>query len=133
MKTFLTLIFLFYSNFAFALANDGLLGKKILCSKLLWGFEFFSSDKVNVISTDINDKTEIKEFHYEIDYELPFVNLYSFQNNIKEIAFSIHHKTLRVDIWTMTSGGITTREIIPAGFCEEVKINNLKDYIKELK
>ena len=82
MKIFLTLIFLFYSNFVFALANDGLLGKKILCSKLLWGFEFFSSDKVNVISTDINDKTEIKEFHYEIDYELPFVNLYSFQNNL---------------------------------------------------
>jgi len=64
---------------------------------------------------------------------LPFINLYSFQNNIKEIAFSIHHNTLRVDVWTMTSGGITTREIIPVGFCEEVKINNLKDYITELK
>ena len=133
MKTFLFLIFLFYSIAAFSLPNDSLLGKKILCSELLWGFEFISSDKVNVISTDINNKTKIREFHYEIDSQLPFINLYLVQNEIKDIAFSIHHKTLRVDIWTMTSGGITTREIIPVGFCEEVKINNLKDYIKELK
>ena len=133
MKTFLFLIFLLYSIPVLPLSYDSLLGKKILCSELLWGFEFISSNKVNVISTDINNKTKIREFHYEIDSELHFVNLYLVQNEIKDIAFSIHHKTLRVDIWTMTSGGITTREIIPVGFCEEVKINNLKDYIKELK
>ncbi len=40
---------------------------------------------------------------------------------------------LRVDIWTMTSGGNTTREIIPKGFCEMTNINNLFIHIEKLK
>ena len=130
MKIFIALFVLFSTSLA---VGDNLTGKKFLCSKLLWGFEFISSDKVNVISTDINNKTEVKEYYYETDFELPYVNLYLGKKNIRDIVFSIHQQTLRVDIWTMTSGGNTTREIIPEGFCEEVKINNLKDYIKELK
>ena len=133
MKTFLTLIFLFYSNFAFALANDGLLGKKILCSKLLWGFEFISSNKVKVIDTDINEKTNIKEYYYENDSKLSYVNLYLFENNIRNTVYSIHLNTLRVDVWTMTSGGNTTREMIPTGLCKFVKIDNIFNHIIKLK
>ena len=131
MKIFLFLfILLFFSS---VVKGEDLIGKKYLCSKLLWGFEFISSDKVNVISTDINNQTNVKEYYYEIDPELPYVNLYLIQNNIKDNIFSIHHQTLRVDIWTMTSGGNTIREIIPAGFCKDLKINNLVNYIEDLK
>ena len=131
MKIFLFLfILLFFSS---VVKGEDLIGKKYLCSKLLWGFEFISSDKVNVISTDINNQTNVKEYYYEIDAKLPYVNLYLIQNNIKDNIFSIHHQTLRVDIWTMTSGGNTTREIIPEGICEEVKIKNMLHYIEDLK
>ena len=131
MKIFLFLfILLFFSS---VVKGEDLIGKKYLCSKLLWGFEFISSDKVNVISTDINNQTNVKEYYYEIDPELPYVNLYLIQNNIKDNIFSIHHQTLRVDIWTMTSGGNTTREIIPEGFCEDVNIDNLLEHIEGLK
>ena len=129
-KKFLILFLLFLSG---SLSGNELVGKKFLCSKLLWGFEFISSEKVNVISTDINNKTKIKEYYYETDFELPYVNLYLRENNIRDIVFSIHHQTLRVDIWTMTSGGNTTREIIPAGFCKDIKINNMVNHIEDLK
>ena len=33
----------------------------------------------------------------------------------------------------MTSGGNTTREIIPPGFCQEVDIINITKYIEDLK
>ena len=89
MKIFLFLfILLFFSS---VVKGEDLIGKKYLCSKLLWGFEFISSDKVNVISTDINNQTNVKEYYYEIDPELPYVNLYLIQNNIKDNIFSIHH------------------------------------------
>ena len=131
MKKIFILFFLFFSSLVFA--DDNLTGNKLLCSKLLWGFEFISSEKVNVISTDINNKTKIKEYYYETDFELPYVNLYLRENNIRDIVFSIHHQTLRVDIWTMTSGGNTTREIIPEGFCKEVNLHNMLNYIEDLK
>ena len=131
MKTFLILVVLFFSFSLFA-GND-LSGKKFLCSKLLWGFEFISSDKVNVISTDINNITTVSEYYYEIDFELSYVNLYLNKKNRENIVFSIHDKTFRVDVWTMTSGGNTTREIIPAGFCKNIKINDIVAHIEELK
>ena len=131
MKTFLTILVILFSFSV--LARDDLTGKKILCAKLFWGFDFLSPNKVNVISTDINQKTYVNEYFYEKDAKLPYVNLYLNQENLKNKTFSIHNKTLRVDIWTMTSGGNTTREIIPVGFCKEVKVKNLKDYIKDLK
>tara|TARA_Y100001970_G_C13613956_1_gene546214 strand:- start:48 stop:443 length:396 start_codon:yes stop_codon:yes gene_type:complete len=131
MKTFLTILVILFSFSV--LARDDLTGKKILCAKLFWGFDFLSPNKVNVISTDINQKTYVNEYFYENDSKLPYINLYLNQENLKNKTFSIHNKTLRVDIWTMTSGGNTTREIIPVGFCKEVKVKNLKDYIKDLK
>ena len=131
MKTFLTILVILFSFSV--LARDDLTGKKILCAKLFWGFDFLSPNKVNVIITDINQKTYVNEYFYENDSKLPYINLYLNQENLKNKTFSIHNKTLRVDIWTMTSGGNTTREIIPVGFCKEVKVKNLKDYIKDLK
>ena len=131
MKTFLTILVILFSFSV--LARDDLTGKKILCAKLFWGFDFLSPNKVNVISTDINQKTYVNEYFYENDSKLPYINLYLNQENLKNKTFSIHNKTLRVDIWTMTSGGNTTREIIPAGFCEEVKINDMIKYIEYLK
>tara|TARA_Y100000590_G_scaffold427215_1_gene537100 strand:+ start:800 stop:1186 length:387 start_codon:yes stop_codon:yes gene_type:complete len=122
---------LFFSSSV--IAKEDFTGKKFLCSKILWGFEFISFDKVNVISTDINNITNIKEYYYESDSKLPYVNLYLVENKIRNAIFSIHDQTLRVDIWTMTSGGNTTREIIPAGFCEEVKINNMVNHIENMK
>ena len=116
-----------------SLAADDLKGKKLLCPKLLWGFEFISSEKVNVISTNINNQTSVKQYYYEIDFELSYVNLYLSKNNTKNAVLSIHREKFRVDIWTMTSGGNTTREIIPAGFCKVVKIHNIIEYIESLK
>ena len=114
MQKIFILVFLLFPSLVFA--DDDLIGKKFLCTKLLWGFEFISSDKVNVISS-----------------QLSYINLYLNQKNIRDAVFSIHQQTFRVDIWTMTSGGNTSREIIPAGFCEEVKINDMIKYIEYLK
>tara|TARA_B100001123_G_C15239075_1_gene998361 strand:- start:828 stop:1229 length:402 start_codon:yes stop_codon:yes gene_type:complete len=130
MKIFVYLFFLLSTSLVFG--ND-LTGKKLLCSKLLWGFDFISSDEVKVISTDINNITYVNKYYYKADNKLPYVNLYLSQKNTTNAIFSIHNQTLRVDIWTMTSGGNTTREIIPAGFCREIKINNILNYIKNLK
>ena len=130
MKKTLIILVLFFSLSVFA--NDNLTGKKFLCSKLLWGFEFISSDKVRVISTDINKKTTFKDYYYEIDSTLPYVNLYLSKKK-RDIILSIHYQTFRVDVWTMTSGGNTTREIIPAGFCKDIKINNMVNHIEDLK
>ena len=113
-------------------ADNNFLGKKYFCYKMFWGFDFISSNFVKVIKTDINFKINSKKYFYEKDFKLPYINLYSYEDDIKTKIYSIHEQTLRVDIWTMTSGGITTREIIPVDFCKEVNINNLEDYIKGL-
>ena len=126
----LILFFLFLSG---SISGNELSGKKILCSKLLWGFEFISSDTVNVISTDTNNITRVKEYYYKYDFELSYINLYLSKQEIKNAIYSIHYLTLRVDIWTMTSGGNTTREFIPAGFCKDVKIDDMLSYIEGLK
>ena len=128
--TFLDMFFLLSTSLVFG--ND-LTGKKLLCSKLLWGFDFISSDKVKVISTDINNQTFVKEYYYETDTELPYINLYLDEKKIRDLTFSIHYQTLRVDIWTMTSGGNTTREIIPEGFCQKIQIKNILNHIENLK
>ena len=129
-KIFFVFCFLFSLSI---IASEDLTGKNYLCSDLLWGFEFISSQKVNVIDTDINNKTSIKEYYYKTDSKLPYVNIYIIENNLKNIVYSIHQPTLRVNIWTMTSGGITTREMIPTGFCEYVKINDIFSHIEGLK
>jgi len=124
------LIFFFSSS---VIASEDLIGRKLLCSKLLWGFDFFSNNKVFVIETDINKKTNSKEYFYETDLALSYVNLYLIENNVRNIIYSIHLNTHKVNIWTMTSGGITTREMIPEGFCKIVKTNNILNFIESLK
>ena len=126
---FFSFIFLIFNVFA----DEDLDGKNILCSDLLWGFEFISSQKVKVINTDINKVTNVREYYYETNSKLPYINIYLIQNQIRDLIYSVHLKTLRVDIWTMTSGGNTTREMIPIGFCEMTNISNILTHIENLK
>ena len=126
---FFSFIFLIFNVFA----DEDLDGKNILCSDLLWGFEFISSQKVKVINTDINNVTNVREYYYETNSKLPYINIYLIQNQIRDLIYSVHLKTLRVDIWTMTSGGNTTREMIPIGFCEMTNISNILTHIENLK
>ena len=72
MKILFILILLFSS---LAFANNDLTNKKLLCSKILWGFDFISSNVVKVIDTDINNNTQIKEYNYDTDLELSYVNI----------------------------------------------------------
>ena len=126
---FFSFIFLIFNVFA----DEDLDVKNILCSDLLWGFEFISSQKVKVINTDINKVTNVREYYYETNSKLPYINIYLTQNQIRDLIYSVHLKTLRVDIWTMTSGGNTTREMIPIGFCEMTNISNILTHIEKLK
>ena len=130
-KIIFTIFFLLFSFSGFCIQD--LTGKQFLCAKILWGFEFISPDKVNVIKTDINNKTNIKEYYYETDIDLPYINLFLDKDDKREVFFSIHNQTLRVDVWTMTSGGNTTREIIPEGFCQITKVDDVFNYIENLK
>tara|TARA_B100000965_G_C19345096_1_gene649172 strand:+ start:237 stop:656 length:420 start_codon:yes stop_codon:yes gene_type:complete len=131
LNLFILIIFIFFSINVFA--DEDLTGKNYLCSNLLWGFEFISSNKVKVINTDLNNKTNVREYYYQTDSELHYVNIYLMQNKIRDLIYSVHRKTLRVDIWTMTSGGNTTREFIPKGFCEITSISNILKHIENLK
>ena len=121
IKIFFLLIL--FSNSLFAV--ESLVGKNFICSKLLWGFEFISSNKVNVINTDINNITNINQYHYEINDDLPYINIYLMKKNVKNIVYSIHINTFRVDIWTMTSGGNTSREIIVHSSCKLIYCFNI--------
>ena len=53
--------------------------------------------------------------------------------NIRDRVYSIELNSLRVDVWTMTGGGFTTREMFPIGLCKFVEINNFLSYIESLK
>ncbi len=131
MKILFLVLFLFFSFSAFA--NKDYTSKKLLCPTLLWGFDFVSSNKVKVIDTDINNKTKVTEYLYNTDLELSYINIFLNENNIRDRVYSIELNTLRVDIWTMTGGGFTTREMLPTGLCEFVKINDIYSYIESLK
>ena len=134
MKRVILLIFFSFILLIFnVFADEDLDVKNILCSDLLWGFEFISSQKVKVINTDINKVTNVREYYYETNSKLPYINIYLIQNQIRDLIYSVHLKTLRVDIWTMTSGGNTTREMIPKGFCEMTNISNILTHIEKLK
>ena len=54
------------------------------------------------------------------------------ESKINELNLNKARMTL-VDIWTMTGGGFTTREMFPIGFCEFIKINNVFSHIQSLK
>ncbi len=116
-----------------AFTKKDLTDNQLLCPKLLWGFEFVSSNKVKVIDTDLNKKTTITEYYYNTDLDLSYINIFSSENSIRDRVYSIELNTLRVDIWTMTGGGFTTREMFPNGFCEFVKKNNIYSHIENLK
>ena len=106
-----------------AFSKKDLTNNQLLCPTLLWGFEFISSNRVKVINTDLNKITTITEYYYDVDLNLSYINIFSSENNIRDRVYSIELNTLRVDIWTMTGGGFTTREMLPTGLCEFVIIN----------
>ena len=87
--------------------------------------EFISSNRVKVINTDLNKVTTINEFYYDVDLNLSYINIFTNFNNIRDRVYSIELNSLRVDVWTMTGGGFTTREMFPTGLCDFVEINNI--------
>tara|TARA_Y100000590_G_scaffold189140_1_gene215491 strand:- start:7 stop:360 length:354 start_codon:yes stop_codon:yes gene_type:complete len=115
------------------LTNKDLTNNQLLCPTLVWGFEFISSNRVKVINTDLNKITRITEYYYDVDLNLSYINIFSSENNIRDRVYSIELNSLRVDVWTMTGGGFTTREMFPIGLCEFVEINNFLSYIESLK
>ena len=134
MKKLFFLIFLFFcSPSSVALTKKDFSDNQLLCHGLLSGFEFISSNKVKVINTDLNKITTINEYYYDVDLELSYINIFSSENRIRDRVYSIELNSLRVDVWTMTGGGFTTREMFPIGNCEFVQINNFLSYIDSLK
>ncbi len=128
---YLTVIFLSSSTFSFTIKD--LTGKQLLCPKLLWGFEFISSNEVKVIETNLNKETIITEYNYNTDIDLSFINIFENEGKIRDRVYSIELNSMRVDIWTMTGGGFTTREMFPIGLCKFVEIDNFLSYIENLK
>ena len=116
-----------------AFSKKDFTNNQLLCPTLLWGFEFISSNRVKVINTDINKITTITEYYYDVDLNLSYINIFTSENNIRDRVYSIEINSLRVDIWTMTGGGFTTREMFPIGLCKFVKNKNLLTYIENLK
>ena len=131
-------LLIFFISFFFSLptvssTNKDLTNKQLLCPKLLWGVEFISSNRVKVIETDLNKKTSINEYFYDTDLDLSFINIFQSENNIRDRVYSIELNTLRVDVWAMTGGGFTTREMFPMGLCKFVENEDIFSQIKNLK
>ena len=134
IKKLFIFIFLFiYSSSSIAITKYDFSNNQLLCPTLLWGFEFISTNKVKVINTDLNKITSIDEYYYDVDLELSYINIFSNENNIRDRVYSIELNSLRVDVWAMTGGGFTTREMFPIGLCKFVEINNFLSYIESLK
>ena len=134
IKKLFIFIFLFiYSSSSIAITKYDFSNNQLLSPTLLWGFEFISSNKVKVINTDLNKITSIDEYYYDVDLELSYINIFSNENNIRDRVYSIELNSLRVDVWTMTGGGFTTREMFPIGLCKFVEIKNFLSYIESLK
>ena len=132
-KLFIIIILFFCSSSSIAVTKKDFSNNQLLCPKLLWGFEFISSNRVKVVNTDLNKITTINEYYYDVDLELSYINIFSSKNNIRDRLYSIELNSLRVDVWAMTGGGFTTREMFPIGLCEFVEINNFLSYIESLK
>ena len=133
-KKLIILIFLIFNLFSsIAITSKNFSNSQILCPTLLWGFEFISNNKVKVINTDLNKVTTINEFYYDVDLNLSYINIFTNFNNIRDRVYSIELNSLRVDVWTMTGGGFTTREMFPVGLCEFVEVNNLLSHIENIK
>ena len=132
-KLFIFIFLIFFSSTSIAFTKKDFSNNQLLCPKLLWGFEFISSNKVKVINTDLNKITTINEYYYDVDSELSYINIFLSEKNIRDKVYSIELNSLRVDVWAMTGGGFTTREMFPIGLCEFVEINNVLSYIESLK
>ena len=132
-KLFIFIFLFFSSSSSIAFSKNNFSNNQLLCPTLQWGFEFISSNRVKVINTDLNKITSINEYFYNVDLELSFINIFSSENRIRDRVYSIELNSLRVDVWTMTGGGFTTREMFPIGLCKFVKINNFLSYIESLK
>ena len=132
-KLYILIILTFFLIPSLAFTKTDLSNNQLLCPTLLWGFEFISNNRVKVINTDLNKVTKINEYYYDVDLQLSYINIFSNKNNIRDRLYSIELNSLRVDIWAMTGGGFTTREMFPNGLCEFVKIKNFLSYIESLK
>ena len=132
-KLFIFIFLIFYSSSSIAFTKKDFSNNQLLCATLLSGFEFISSNKVKVINTDLNKITTINDYYYDVDLELSYINIFSSENNIRDRLYSIELNSLRVDVWTMTGGGFTTREMFPIGLCEFLEIKNVSFYIESLK
>ena len=132
-KLFIFIFLVFYLSSSIAFTKKDFSNNQLFCPTLLWGFDFISHNKVKVINTDLNKITTINEYYYDVDLKLSYINIFSSENKIRDRVYSIELNSLRVDIWTMTGGGFTTREMFPIGLCEFVKINNLLSYIESIK
>ena len=134
IKLLFIFIFLFFYSFSsIALTKNNFSNNQILCPTLLWGFEFISSNKVKVIKTDLNNITSINEYYYDIDLDLSYINIFSNRDNIRDRIYSIELNSLRIDVWAMTGGGFTTREMFPVGLCQFLQIDDVFTYIENLK
>ena len=132
-KLFIFIFLFFCSSSSIAFTKNNFSNNQLICPTLLWGFEFISSNRVKVIKTDLNKITTIKEYYYDVDLELSYINIFTSRDTIRDRVYSIELNTLRVDVWTMTGGGFTTREMFPIGLCKFVEINNFLSYIESLK
>ena len=133
MKLFIFIFLLLFPSLSIAFTKSSISNNQLLCPTLLWGFDFISNNRVKVINTNLNKITTINEYYYEVDLELSYINIFSSENSIRDRVYSIELNSLRVDVWTMTGGGFTTREMFPIGLCKFVKINNFLSYIESLK
>ncbi len=133
LKLSIIILLLLNSSISIGSTKNNLPNNQLLCPKLLWGFEFISSNRVKVIETNLNNITSFNEYFYDIDLELSYINIFSSENNIRDRVYSIELNSLRVDVWTMTGGGFTTREMFPIGLCKFVEIDNFLSYIENLK
>ena len=87
IKKLFIFIFLFiYSSSSIALTKYDFSNNQLLCPTLLWGFEFISSNKVNVINTDLNKITSIDEYYYDVDLERSYITYFRMKI-ILEIEF----------------------------------------------
>ena len=65
-----------------------------MCSKLLWGFEFISSNRVKVFETDLNKQTKTTEYFYNTDIDLDYINIFKSENTKRNRIHSIELNTL---------------------------------------
>ena len=132
-KLFILIFLFFFVSPSIAFTKNNFSNHQLICPKLYWGFEFISSNRVKVLKTDLNKVTSINEYYYDVDLKLSYINIFSNENSIRDRVYSIELNSLRVDVWKMTGGGFTTREMFPIGLCKFVEINNFLSYIESLK